>query len=259
MRGWDDYKDIFGYTLTTPMRHVYLYVNQNGFAYRIKDSLEQKLIEEAWALRNAYRDRQKDWIKQVHGVEIFSFWDWKESPEQLDAMLSWLRDHHKHPDDSGEGEASQVIQTYYLPTLNSDKPRRSFWNYLEEQYSHYSKLYDAVEVAPPRESPIEPGSLREKVVNALRASIKDLLRPVKVRDWQINCLGKVSDRDARRLLEPSYMAGYGVFTEVYQPDRVEQYFEAIKAFKRLGKGDIVKGMVRAIDLGQEKEATQVPS
>lgn len=51
--------------------------------------------------------------------------------------------------------------------------------------------------------------------NALLDAIKELKRPVNVRDWFINIEGKVKDEDVLAPVEYSDKAGYGVTDEYY--------------------------------------------
>ena len=244
--GWDGDKEMFGYTLTTPMKGVYLYVNQNGFAYRAKKEIESKLNDENRSPRFEYRVRLRDWALKNHGVTLFDMWDWSETPEQHKVLLQWLRQNHKAESDTGVvGLDTKILEDHYPTTMDDRAILQSFWDFLQEQHQLYWDLYQSVEVAPPRDASIESGSLRDKVVNAFRAAINDLLRPVNVHDWQINCLGK-SDR---RSVEPSYMSGYGacLLSEAYQPSQVEDYFIAIAALKRIGSGNTVKGMKIALE------------
>lgn len=216
-------------------------------SYRVKKEIESRLHDENRSPRFQYRVRLRDWALKNHGVTLFDMCEWAETPEQHKVLLQWLRQNHKAESDPGvDGLDTNVLENHYSTTMDDRAILQSFWDFLQEQNQLYWDLYQSVEVAPPCDALIESGSLRDKVVNALRAAINDLLQPVNVRDWQINCLGR-SDRPG---VEPSYMAGYGacLLSEAYQPSQVDDYFVAIDALERLGGGNTVKGMTIALEM-----------
>lgn len=64
---------------------------------------------------------------------------------------------------------------------------------------------------------LTPGDLRSQTADALKAAIDDLARPVPVRDWYINVLGKAKTR--HRKVKPFEFAGYGVTEEYFEQFR----------------------------------------
>ncbi len=61
--------------------------------------------------------------------------------------------------------------------------------------------------------------VRKPVANALREAIKELKRPVNVRDWVFNIVRRIPDNellDNIKLAEYSNIAGYGVIPEYYE-------------------------------------------
>ena len=63
--------------------------------------------------------------------------------------------------------------------------------------------------------------VRAPVAKALREAIKELERPVNVRDWYFNITGRIPDNELEQMepVEYSKVAGYGIIPEYY--DRFE--------------------------------------
>jgi len=90
---------------------------------------------------------------------------------------------------------------------------------------------------------VEKHPIYKQAMQAMEVAIRDLLRPVYVRDVPINCYGCVPDEECDKLpkaVEPYHAAGYCVPSEFYQDtDRWEQFCDALEM---LGNGDFGKGM-----------------
>ena len=78
--------------------------------------------------------------------------------------------------------------------------------------------------------------------DAAEACLRDLLRPVFVRDVPITLLGKATTEELDQYDEAprSRMAGYGVITECYEDPDV--YFDFMKFVREQGGGDLIAGM-----------------
>ena len=78
---------------------------------------------------------------------------------------------------------------------------------------------------------------------AFTATMRDLLRPVFVRDVPINCYGRIEDAEVEKLpdsVERSYMAGYGIpFAIVSSEERFQQFCDAVLT---LGYGSYEAGV-----------------
>lgn len=100
-----------------------------------------------------------------------------------------------------------------------------------------------------------------RVARAYRAVLMDLLRPVCVRDIEINALGRVEDdrlcRHDEKRDEPVYMVDYHESCGRGIPLGVvgEGWPDLLSALDILGDGDIPRGMVQMVNLGRERIAS----
>ncbi len=81
---------------------------------------------------------------------------------------------------------------------------------------------------------------------AFEAAMRDLLRPVYVRDVPINCYGRVDDDDEQlpEMVEHYHAAGYPIPLVLFEDTtRWEQFWDALST---LGNGDYGKGMEAVI-------------
>lgn len=89
--------------------------------------------------------------------------------------------------------------------------------------------------------------LYQEVSNALNAAIRDLLRPVFIRDVPINCYGRIADEELDALpgeAERAKEAGYGIPVSFFEDtDRYDKFLDALH---KLG-GSIEGGMQWLID------------
>lgn len=81
------------------------------------------------------------------------------------------------------------------------------------------------------------GSLGHRCEEALRATMKDLMRPVLVRDVPIDATGK--EKTAGRAVAHAKCAGYGIPPEFLM--KPEQFATFTQEVAKLGDGDLAKG------------------
>jgi hypothetical protein len=87
----------------------------------------------------------------------------------------------------------------------------------------------------------------KSIEDSLENCLRDLLRPVSVRDNLITLLGE--DTNELAIVEPYKAAGWGIVTEVYEaPDL---YFDFIDYVKGIGNGSVVSGMRKIMDNKKE--------
>jgi hypothetical protein len=81
---------------------------------------------------------------------------------------------------------------------------------------------------------------------AIRIAVHDLLRPVNIRDYLINCYGRVPDDAHIPALTPYYHAsGYPVVGDFYKD--TSQWVKFCDALYKLGSGDYNVGMQKVMD------------
>ena len=126
-------------------------------------------------------------------------------------------------DDEDIKYANEVYQEWL--SIDFDLFRRMVDQYskeVEKCPSHTHKFKDNKMIFP-------KGSLREKVNLALIDAVKDMLRPVNIRDWYINIQGGVATCDSvdgeyrqvnkeliKRAVKPYKYAGYGLNLPRYE-------------------------------------------
>ncbi len=90
-------------------------------------------------------------------------------------------------------------------------------------------------------------------VKALKAALRDLLRPVYVRDVPINCYGRVMDESFKGFpaeVEPYHAAGYSFPRTLFRDtDRYEQFWDALRT---LGNGSADTGIDTVIALATKE-------
>lgn len=88
----------------------------------------------------------------------------------------------------------------------------------------------------------------QQIHQAVEDCLRDLLRPVRVRDVAINLLGVVPDADVNDEAERSPAAGYGVPGDCYREPGL--FFDFVKWVREQGDGDFVAGMLKT--MGERK-------
>lgn len=113
------------------------------------------------------------------------------------------------------------------------------------------EAYQEIEPFPPQYIDPEPGSERYKVLAALEGTLRDLLRPVFVRDVPINILGEVElvwsdEKEAYDLdtVEPHWSAGKGMVLEPYRDH--DLFLDFLEVTRERGGGDLFAGMKAAL-------------
>ena len=115
------------------------------------------------------------------------------------------------------------------------------------------EAYKTIEPFPPNYIEPEPGSLRHKVLTAFEEALRDLLRPVFVRDVPINIMGKVepvwSDKKEAYdidldLVKPHWTAGKGMVLEPYRDH--DLFLDFLHVTRERGGGDLFAGMKLAL-------------
>lgn len=239
--GWDSYKNLVCYLLTTPLPNLFLritpYVGGDvdiGFQF-IATEDDRKVVR-LWedADRIAWEQRRYDWL-EAQGLPDWMP-DWIEKcteAVQRDygiCVKTW-RDaiHWAHMYLDYDKEAA----TNFKQVADFLKSMESF----PESMPGIRRRGPAVEEWT-SDDPLKPLAL------AAIETIKDLERPVRVRDCQINAYGSI-DGEARELKEPpvaGYPAGW-----LYN-DYFEEMASIGNAASKLGKGNLKRGLKKVLAL-----------
>lgn len=108
------------------------------------------------------------------------------------------------------------------------------------------EAYEKIEPPPRPEDVVGQSALGTVLAKEVRTGLEDLLRPVKVRDRFFNILGKTPPTED--YVERSHMAGYGVYTDVYQDPIL--WGDFMNWLKEKGGGDrlsAIKGLMNESD------------
>lgn len=174
----DEYKDLAVYCLSTPLESVALAVFPHHESYPFKcwvdSETRKKLYQEDKVIGDEFEERFSAWRKENNKI-VFSKYGWKNTPEQLDYLKSWL--------------VLNGIKGYENPDVVLPKELADrFLGECQTEFMFVRNWYfDNVE----NRSNLA-GDFHKQVRAALMVTIKDLLTPVNIRDWEINILGKIS-------------------------------------------------------------------
>jgi hypothetical protein len=173
----DSYKDLAVYYLSTPLKSVALVVSPHHEWYPFKclvdSDTRKKLYQEQKIFIDEFEERFANWCRE-NNKTVFSKYDWQNTPKQLDYLKSWL--------------ILNKIEGYENPDVVL--PKELFDQFLAESQDKFVDLrnwyFNNVESLNDL-----AGDFHKEVQAALMTTIKDLLTPVNIRDWEINILGKI--------------------------------------------------------------------
>lgn len=200
--GWDGYKTLVHYYLSTPMDGVVLIVEPNAFGvcpfgYILRKDLDIKCYEEEHKPITEWFERLYTWVKKEHDIEFYDVLGGDKKRIQK-TWINWLS--FRYPNVTKDGDVTEEMQS-------------EFFNIQWKLREKYVNLYKEIENLPKRDDEImdlPDTSIRKKCYKALCTSIKDLLIPVNIRDVLINIKGRVDDDKWNNIIKYSLMSGYGV-------------------------------------------------
>jgi hypothetical protein len=200
--GWDDYKTLVHYYLSTPMDGVVLIVEPNAFGicpfgYLLRKDLDIKCYEEERKPITEWFDRLYTWVKKEHDKEFYDVLGGDTEGIQK-TWINWLS--FSYPNITKNGDVTKEIQS-------------EFFNIQWKLREKYMNLYKEIENTPKRNDKITDlpdTSIRKKCYEALCTAIKDLLTPVNIRDVLINIKGHLDDDEWDNCIKYSSMSGYGI-------------------------------------------------
>ena len=210
--GWDGYKSAVDYILTTPRADTFLRVKIGAivqFGYQITPELDKELNDEIFLPHYEWERRAYEWGKDQNPDLLHPIIsDWNSDADLERVSRAWLRDNHPYLDYDSEIDEAVTLE---------------FWKWVSEIHSKTLSTYsEKVEAAPDvHREPVEGSELWD-VHQALLASVRDLLRPVNIRDALIDIRGQIKEAlddlplELPPVVEPFKFAGYGVGTETLE-------------------------------------------
>ena len=196
--GWDGDKTLVSYSVTTPMAGVVLKVEPNvtgggTFGYLLREDIDQACEAEE---RKPYEDwivQFEAWTMKEYGIEVVRLFD--QDNDKLNRMWKvW----------GADKEASDYA--------NEKDAQTAFFTDQEKIRVKYTKMYEEIaqfpDIVPIDRRPDD--SIMKQCQNALRAAIKDMLRPVYVRDVMIDINGEIIWERNMAVVKCAEVTGCGV-------------------------------------------------
>jgi len=186
--GSDSHKELVSYVITTEMKGVYLDVSprpsgiEHSFGYRLTNQINKMCHQERFEPYLTKRKAFLEWIEANNlgpVFEPFSPWTLKRIQPCIDEWNST----HPDPNPDGEEAEQKLFYTFYKEKWEK------LWTEFSETYPDSEIKFD---VNLHRDN-FPDDSFRGKVNAALVNTIKDLLKPVYVRDVPINACGLFED------------------------------------------------------------------
>lgn len=202
--GWDSYKDLVKYILTTPRKDMWLRIipypksNDITFTFMVKADIRVSTNDWERADINDWEKRRLDWY-----IERFGMPDWAEklcqSVQQefrakksvpFEAAVPYLEMLYPRNGEEPKTEWHAIAKDFFdsMKAFEEEQRRPGF----RERTRHINEWRD--------DDPLRP------YAEAAVIALNNLKRPVRVRDWGISAFGPCND-GAGTLEEPA-VAGY---------------------------------------------------
>lgn len=184
--GWDGFKKLVQYHITTPMPGVVLTVEPavaggGTFGYMLREDIHRACMEEDRACMEEDRKPHREWYRRCEawalekkGIELVSHCEQDDDKLQR-VWRAWATAHEANEFEDQKGAENM------------------FWVDQADLRSEYTDRYSSIHPRPrlPRIENRPDGSIVKQCHAALCAAITDLLRPVQLRDVMINIQGRV--------------------------------------------------------------------
>lgn len=195
--GWDDYKTLIQYYITTEMDGVVLMVRPafaggGTFGYVLRKDIDRVCVEEDHKTFKERYERFEAWAIETKGIETMHIYYEPDLDKLNRVWQAWVKAHQIN--DFKSQEDAEMLFFREQAKITKD---------LSDEYI---KIEPHLKYIPIGDRPDD--SIIKQCHTALCAAIKDLLQPVCVRDAAINVCGKV--RDDVECVTYSTMAGIGV-------------------------------------------------
>lgn len=244
--GWDEYKQGCSYTLTTPMKGVYLTSGLGSFGYLLSESLDKRVRQERYAPGWAWDNALKAWAQEEKGVIVCTMGDFMsasrrpKSKERKRIDEAWKMWTGTLPADTPDDDETikQLSEQFYNFKIKEDAELVSIYQEIKPRPSHPQSKQIMEELGAT--------SLSGRIQTALETAIRELLRPVTIRDTLYTIMGYTPYEQTPRLkiAEPWVGAGYGAgsLTTIYENETTRNKYYAIMRHLRKTHGDIHKGI-----------------
>lgn len=251
-QGWDCYKQLARWTLTTPSEDLLLsvvpYVGNNAsisLRFLVPFPVARRVSAYDWCEREAWMERAF-----VHAQR-------QGLPDWLPAYVDLCRSIPQFTSGGTEDERWRALTLACVAPVTDDQSRalagraRTFYMALLADYKAVEPCPESPERSPDVGSWADDDPLKPLAM-AARIALADLRTPVGVRDQAIDVLGKVDL--PRRSVKPAVASGYpcgGLGNRA--PDAFAELHGAIL---RLGRGNAKRGIRKTLALiGQSSEKT----
>lgn len=235
--GWDGYKEVVQYFLTTPMRGVYLFISIKAgvdWGYMMSSKMECICQQESSAPYEAWWSRFEAWARGQGYIVLHKYDEIDDA--DLDAVATpWL---------AARGLTDAEV---------TDEIKAAFWDEQDAKLKVWRGKYREIDPWPEHKHDEIYGETRLKVWAALRRAMEALTTPVRVRDSAINIMG---DLEGHKCVDEHEMAGCGIghLYEIYaDPVKRERWWDAVDRLRKLGGGDLLAGIESLLPpAGQEQ-------
>lgn len=204
--GWDGYKKLVRYNITTPMAGVILIAEPNvtgasTFGYMLRYDINQQCEKEEQKPYEGWKEQFEAWALKEHDIEIIRLFE--QDNDKLNRMWQKWGADKEDSDFTSEKDA-----------------HNAFFTYQEAIRVKYVDMYKEIATFP-ETTPIEDrsdDSIMKQCHIALCDAIRDLLRPVYVRDVLIDITGKLSweepDEHVMSAVDYALESGCGIGNEL---------------------------------------------
>ncbi|MFK4706014.1 hypothetical protein ABIC83_002853 [Roseateles asaccharophilus] len=244
--GWDDYKELAKYNLTTPEPDMYMrvvpYVGNTSsisIMFMLSSEGQQAIEEYNRALKRARAERMHDWIEATAGIPSWAE-EWLQVVRRDWAGIENWRQAFPYFD-MYERRAARSAQRNEpeedcIPGEWIDWAQKQAKAYLEIEPMPGVRYRSANVDEWPEDDPMK------RYAKAVAVALADLKTPVRVRDSAINAFGKVED--ARVVLKEPPVAGLpsGAIGNL-APQEFAKLHGAIYA---MGNGDLKRGLKKLL-------------
>jgi hypothetical protein len=179
--GWDGYKELVQYHITTPMEGVVLTVRPNvtgwnTFGYMLRDDIDQQCEKEERKPYEDWMEQFEAWALKEHDIEIIRLFE--QDNDKLNRMWQKWGADKEDRDFASEKDATNAFFT------DQEAIR-------VKCVDMYKEIATFPEITPLEDRPAD--SIMKQCHTALCDAIRDLLRPVYVRDVMITIRGERND------------------------------------------------------------------
>lgn len=205
--GWDDYKGLVRYYITTPMDGVILSIEPGtstvtSFGYMLRDDIHKKCLFEEFRPLWYWTKKFKLWAAKKYRVIPFDMFYASASKREINAAAdAWISVNCKDREPTQEDANS----FHEYKRLQCDK--------LRAEYLRIEGHYSRVNLWEWRSLP--EAYISRQAMEAICVAIENLLMPVNIRDWYINIKGRVKDDDLKLVPDPEELEEFEVESAPY--------------------------------------------